>query len=131
MAKKMKGFGGRNLGHSRRQDSIQKLMENMQKAQQMIQEKREELEKKFADENVTVEVGGGALKITASLDYRILDLVVEDEDLRGDFETLKDLIVAGMNRALEEINRRRDEAYRELEESLLQIPGGNILEGGV
>jgi len=131
MAKKIKGFGGRNLGRPKRQDNIQKLMENVQKAQQMFQEKREELERRFADEKINVEVGGGVLKITASLDYRIHDLMVEDEDLKEDFETLKDLILAGMNRVLEEINHRRDEAYKELEESLLQIPGGNILEGGV
>ncbi|AKI96809.1 YbaB/EbfC family nucleoid-associated protein [Kosmotoga pacifica] len=115
MAKKIKGFGGRSYGQkSKKAGDLNELLKQAQKAQEQM----ESLEESFKDLEVNVSAGGGAIKITATCDYRIKAIEVDDELKEEDFEILQDLIVAGVNEALEAIKKRRDEEYAKVTGSM-------------
>ncbi|MBE7074593.1 MAG: YbaB/EbfC family nucleoid-associated protein [Clostridiales bacterium] len=98
------GFGGANLQNLMRQ--AQKMQEDMQKA-------KEELEAK----EFTASVGGGMVQVVMTGDKKVIALNIKpaivDPD---DIETLQDLIIAGVNDALEQIKK-------EEQASVPQIPG--------
>ena len=98
------GFGGMNL---------QNLARQAQKMQEEMLKKQEELNAK----EFTASVGGGAVKVVMTGDRQIKGLeikpVVVDAD---DIETLQDLIIAGVNDVLEQI----DEAQKA---TMPQMPG--------
>ncbi len=76
-------------------DMFGKMMEMQQK----ISEAQEELAKK----TVTVEAGGGMVRVTANGLQRVTSIKVEPDAVDpNDLELLEDLVVAGVNKALEE-----------------------------
>ena len=112
--RRIRGFGGRSYG---KRDP----MKNLVKMQEEFQKKMEEVEARMSEEIVSASAGGGAVRVEMSCDYRVKDVVI-DEDLAEDVDMLRDLIIAAFNEALEAVERRR----KEITESLmgdLGLPG--------
>jgi len=90
MAKRPKSGGG-NLGGQGVMQQIQQLQEQMVKAQEAL-----------AEEQVTGSAGGGAVKVVATGDQRILDVSLDPGLVAdGDQELMEDLVLTAVNQALE------------------------------
>jgi len=87
-----------------------KLQEQMMKAQETLSE-----------ETITESVGGGAISITMTGDQVCKSIVIDPELLKdADIEMLQDLIVSGINRAVESSKALAEEKMK---------PFSNILSG--
>jgi len=115
--KKIKSFGGKSLGGGKQE----KLLKDFAKVQEELQKRMEELESSFSEIEVEASVGGGAVKIKATCDYRVKEIEIA-EDLKEDFETLKDLIVAAVNEVMEKVEQRRNEEMGKITQQF-GIPG--------
>jgi DNA-binding YbaB/EbfC family protein len=104
--------------------NIQDVMKKAQEMQQMIAKVQEEL----ADKTVTAESGGGMVKVTANGKQQILQIKIEKEVMNpADADMLEDLIVAGVNKALEESQKMAQEEMKRVTSGMLpNIPGFNI-----
>ncbi|MFN4196587.1 MAG: YbaB/EbfC family nucleoid-associated protein [Caldimicrobium sp.] len=99
---------------------LQKLFKEVQK----MQKKMEEVSKELEEKTVTVQVGGGMLKVTANGKQEILAIEIEEELLKAEEkEMLQDLIIAGVNEALKR-------AKEMIEEEIAKITGGLALPPG-
>jgi DNA-binding YbaB/EbfC family protein len=68
-----------------------------------VQKKMAEAQEHLAGKSVTAEAGGGMVKVTANGQQRITAVSIEKEVIDPeDAELLEDLIIAGVNKALEE-----------------------------
>lgn len=117
--KKIKGFGGRSYS-SGRGEGKEIDLSSLQKVQQEMAKKLEQLEASFGQMEVTGTAGGGAVKVKATCDYRIVSIEYDD-DLLQDKEMLNDLIIAAVNEALREIQKRRDEEMLKLTQGQLGL----------
>ncbi len=67
-----------------------------------MQKKMKEAQENLAAKTVTAESGGGMVKVTASGNQRITNIRIEPDAIDADdVEMLEDLVVAGVNKALE------------------------------
>ncbi len=99
---------------------LQKLFKEVQRMQKRMEEVTKELEEK----TVSVQVGGGMVKVTANGRQEILAIEIEEELLKPEErEMLQDLVVAGVNEAL-----KRAKAM--MEEEMAKITGGLALPPG-
>lgn len=99
---------------------LQKLFKEVQK----MQKKMEEVSKELEEKRVTVQVGGGMLKVVANGKQEILAVEIEEELLKAEEkEMLQDLIVAGVNEALKK-------AKEMVEAEMAKITGGLALPPG-
>lgn len=106
MAKKFRGIGGKNYGgSSKKGGNINQLLKQAQQAQAEM----DNLEDTFKDLEVKSTAGGGAVTVTATCDYRIQAIEVDEDLKEEEFEIVQDLIIAGVNGALDEIQKKRDE----------------------
>ena len=81
-----------------------------------MQKKVSAAQEELADKTVTAEAGGGMVKVTANGAQKIVGIEIDPEVVDpDDQEMLEDLIVAGVNKALEEAS---DLAEREMQDSL-------------
>ncbi|MEA2065535.1 MAG: YbaB/EbfC family nucleoid-associated protein [Thermotogota bacterium] len=112
MAKKIRGLGGKSIGKrsSKKSNQLNEMMKQAQKAQ----ERMGEIEEKFKDIEVSATSGGGAVEVTASCDYRIKDIQINEDLKEEEFEIVQDLIIAGVNEVLENIKKKRDEETSKL-----------------
>jgi nucleoid-associated protein EbfC len=93
-----------------------------------MQQKMAEAQEALAEQTVTAEAGGGMVRVTANGAGRITALSVEKEVVDpDDLDMLEDLVVAGVNKALEEAERLRAEEVRKSAGSFL--PPGMDLGG--
>lgn len=70
---------------------------------QKLQEQMAEAQAKLADETVSVTVGGGAIKITMTGDQNCKAVEIDAEFLKdADAEMLQDILLSGINLALEQ-----------------------------
>ena len=91
MAKRSKS-GSRDLGGRGVMQQLQQLQEQMLKAQEAL-----------AEEQVTGSAGGGAVKVLATGDQRIISVSVDPGLIKdGDLELIEDLFLTAVNQALEE-----------------------------
>lgn len=68
-----------------------------------MQRKMSEMQENLAKKTVTAEAGGGMVKVTASGAQRITAIQIEPDAVDPeDKELLEDLIIAGVNKALDE-----------------------------
>lgn len=90
------GFGG-NFGGM----NLQNLARQAQKMQEEMLKKQEELEAK----EFTSSVGGGSVKVTMTGDRKIKNLEIKPAVVDADdIETLQDLVIAGVNDVLGQID---------------------------
>ena len=68
-----------------------------------MQQKMSEAQQVLETKSVTAEAGGGMVKVTANGAQRITAIKIEQEVVNpDDMEMLEDLIIAGINKALDE-----------------------------
>jgi hypothetical protein len=68
-----------------------------------MQQKMNEVQEKLAAKTVTAEAGGGMVKVTANGAQRVTSIKIEPDAVDpDDLELLEDLVIAGVNKALDE-----------------------------
>jgi len=88
-----------------------------------MQQKMAEAQKMLESKSVTAEAGGGMVKVTASGAQRITAIKIEDAVVDpDDLEMLEDLVIAGVNKAL-------DEAAKMARQELQKTAGGFLPPG--
>ncbi len=90
--------------------NMQDMFKKMMDMQQKMNAAQEELE----DKTVTAEAGGGMVKVTANGAQKITGIEIDPEAVDpDDLELLEDLIIAGVNKALEDASDMAQEEMRE------------------
>jgi nucleoid-associated protein EbfC len=93
-----KGVGG-GAGGGGMMNQLKKLQEQMEQTQAQL-----------AEETVTATVGGGALKITVTGAKKVAAVVIDPEFLKdADAEMLQDMLVTGMNMAIDMADKLAEE----------------------
>lgn len=78
-----------------------------------MQQKMAETQEALANKTVSAEAGGGMVQVTANGAGRVTAIKVEQEVVNpDDIEMLEDLLLAGINKALEEAEQMRAEEVR-------------------
>ncbi len=113
------GFGGPSMGgNAGMMRQLQKMQEDMAKAQEAL-----------AEETVEVEAGGGAIKIVITGHQRVKSVTIKPEALdTSDPEwvnDLQDLLVVAVNQAIEKSQERAAERMEAITGNLSgMLPGG-------
>lgn len=108
----MGGFGGGNM---------QQLMRQAQKMQQQMAEKQAEIDEKLQNSEYTVQCGGGMVEVTITGTKKITSIKINPQAVDpDDVEMLQDLIIAGVNQAIETANAEEQKLKSEL-------PGGGMM----
>ncbi len=106
---------------------MNQLLKQAQKMQQELARVQAELA------NITVEgsAGGGMVKVVANCQNQILEVNIEPEVVDpDDKEMLEDLIVAAVNQALENAQKRAQEEMSKVTGGLMgNMPGGFKIPG--
>jgi len=93
-----------------------------------MQQKMAEAQDALAQKTVSAEAGGGMVRVTANGAGRVTAISVEKEVVDpDDVDMLEDLLVAGINKALDEAEQMRTEEVRKTAGSFL--PPGMDLGG--
>lgn len=100
-------------------------MQNLMKQVQKMQEKMGEVQAQLENKTITADSGGGMVKVTANGRQQIVKIEMEKEVVDPeDIEMLEDLIVAAVNKALEESNAMAQEEMAKVTSGMLpNIPG--------
>ncbi len=78
-----------------------------------MQKKMNEVQENLASKTVTADAGGGMVRVTANGAQRITAIKIDPDAVDpDDLELLEDLVIAGVNKALEEA---QDVARREMQ----------------
>lgn len=90
-----------------------------------LQGKIEEAQKELEKLEVTAEAGGGMVKVTANGKRKIISIELDKDVIDpDDAEMLEDLVVAGVNKALEKAEEAAQEKMQDTYKNML--PGGGI-----
>jgi DNA-binding YbaB/EbfC family protein len=91
-----------------------------------MQQRVADTQEALARERVEAEVGGGMVKVTADGRGRVVAIKVEREALDpNDLEMLEDLLISGVNKALEEAEAMRAQKMQEAASTMLP-PGMDL-----
>ena len=92
---------------------------------QEMQTKMEEAQQQLAQLEVEAEAGGGMVKVKANGQRKLVSIQLDKDVVDpGDTEMLEDLIVAGVNKAMEEAEKAGKAKMQEVYSGL--IPGGGL-----
>jgi DNA-binding YbaB/EbfC family protein len=81
-------------------------MNKILKQAQKMQQDMERVQTELAQREVTTSVGGGVVEVTVTCASRLRAIAIKPEAIDpDDIEMLQDLIVAGVNQALDEATR--------------------------
>ncbi len=96
-----------------------------------MQQKLAEVQEAIRQKQVTVEAGGGMVRVTANGAREVLAIKIEPEVVNSEeLELLEDLVVAGVNKALAEAERLAQEEMSKMAGSLLP-PGMDLSRFGM
>lgn len=100
-----------------------KLLGNLMKQAQMMQEKMAKIQEEAAQKTVEASAGGGMVTVTANGKMEILSIKIEKEVINpDDAEMLQDLITAAVNEAIKK-------AQDMMSEEMGKLTGGLGLPG--
>jgi DNA-binding YbaB/EbfC family protein len=106
-----------------------KLLGNLMKQAQMMQEKMAAAQEEAGRKTVEASAGGGMVVVTANGKMEVLSVRIEKEVVDpGDVEMLQDLVAAAVNEALKKAQEMMAEEVGKIT-SGLGLPGG--LPGGM
>ena len=106
-------------------------MELMGKLKEM-QAEMERTRERLDDIIVFAETGGGMVKVSANANRKLLKIEVDPDIIdKNDKEMMEDLIVAAVNKAMEEAEKRAQEEVQKVSAGLLpNIPGMDMSKFG-
>ncbi len=106
-------------------------MNNLFGKMQEMQQKMQQVKDEIAKMETEAETGGGAVKVTATGDKRIVKITI-DPDIMDDKEMVEDLTVAAVNRAIEKAKAMSAEKMQELTKGMMpNIPGMDMSQFGL
>lgn len=95
-------------------------MSNMLEKLQQLQEQMARVQDELGSQTVTMEAGGGVVKVTANGKLQIMKVEIEKEVIDpNEKEMLEDLVQAAVNRALERARELADSSMSNAAKSLL------------
>ncbi len=90
-----------------------------------MQEKMEEAKQELAKVEVEAEAGGGMVKVKANGKRKILSIELDEDVIDpDDAEMMEDLVVAGVNKALDKAEEAAQEHMQKIYKDMM--PGGGI-----
>ncbi|MDZ7772817.1 MAG: YbaB/EbfC family nucleoid-associated protein [Balneolaceae bacterium] len=90
-----------------------------------LQEKVEQAKQQLAELEVEAEAGGGMVKVRANGQRKILSVTLDPDVIDpDDAEMMEDLVVAGVNKALEKAEEAAQEKMQNTYKDMM--PGGGI-----
>lgn len=97
---KYRGFGGSGGG-----GNMQQIMRQAQKMQEDMKKAQEEL----AETEVVATAGGGMVEVVMTCDRKLSSIKISPEAVDpDDVEMLEDMIVAGINEAMKEVEEEQE-----------------------
>ena len=95
-----------------------------------MQQKISDAQEQLADKTTTAEAGGGMVKVTANGNQRITSIEIDQDVVDpDDVEMLEDLVIAGVNKALDEASDLAQEEMRKAAGGMLP-PGMDLSQLG-
>jgi len=107
---------------------MNKMMEKVKEVQEKMKQAQDQLENITA----TAEAGAGMVKATVNGKKKVLDIEIDNDIIKPeDKEIIQDLVVAAVNKALDEVDiKAKEEMKKHTEGFMPNIPGfdfGNMV----
>ena len=94
----------------------------MLKQMAKMQKKMAEIQEQLAAEELTVSGGGGAVKVTVSLQSEVKKIEIDDEFFKEDKSLVEETLVESLQEALKQAGAKSEEAMQDVA-SQYQVPG--------